>query len=613
MAIPILFFGRDVGARVFTAATTRRIVSFVLVASVAAGASLAALSGLDLARASSEVTAFRQRTHAEVVRATSFDGVPAKALLLAEAGAWQAGHPLPLAVFCHGMSGNWLSAADLLYSLTLRGYAALSVEARGHGSNPAPMTLGFAEAWDVLALLDEVEARFPQVDVNRSGIVGTSMGGVNAMMAYVRDGGGAGRLKCVASLSGPVNVSRIVEFYATEPSAIGDVSLTARVAEKSPTTYANVTFPKNVLLVHGTEDSIVDFRCSADLASLLDPEGNRDDVEFVVRQGAGHEAAGDATSLKLAVAWLDRHVLGREFNGSDVELVASPVTGSLAERSKYLGVAAAAALTPVGAAVAYLVRPSWFAPALPSEGGGKRGKGKWTGWRVLGAAGLAVLAATSGAAPWGEYLLNEVVLLAACVVGLLGVLRARGGERLRAALDDWVKPKAAAAWLASISVPLVVAQLWLSLPGFEDATLMPAARLSPWVPFFAVTLGSLLCGSIALARLALGFHERVGAGGAWERPWRARFAEPLLTGATTTGALLAFLSPAWRVWLHLPVLGLSFPLVPTVAAAIGATFALLDVLVQLLEGACKSLVPGCAWFATSVAYVVGASTLAFFA
>lgn len=95
--------------------------------------------------------------------------------------------PAPGIVLSHGWGrsrGELLPHADLLHRA---GYAVLAFDYRHRGeSDGTAITMGLREQGDLLAAIDTLCAR-PEVDANRIGVFGMSLGGVIAILVTARD------------------------------------------------------------------------------------------------------------------------------------------------------------------------------------------------------------------------------------------------------------------------------------------------------------------------------------------------------------------------------------------------------------------------------------------
>src|SRR5271157_4041958 len=103
--------------------------------------------------------------HIGLIHVTASDGTPIQGLLMASNENWsRMDHSLPFIILCHGMGSDFYNLLNVQYDLVKEGYVTLSLEFRGDPSNPAPMTLGSEEPWDILTALNWVEANVPCVN-----------------------------------------------------------------------------------------------------------------------------------------------------------------------------------------------------------------------------------------------------------------------------------------------------------------------------------------------------------------------------------------------------------------------------------------------------------------
>lgn len=116
---------------------------------------------------------------------------------------------LPAVVMSHGMANNRDEADQHSYlgrRLEAAGYAVLRFDFRGCGVSGAPrgqMYIGSEWPQDLRAAITYLETR-PEVDPNRIGAVGSSMGGAVTLFTAAFDQ----RIRCAASLAAPANGRR---------------------------------------------------------------------------------------------------------------------------------------------------------------------------------------------------------------------------------------------------------------------------------------------------------------------------------------------------------------------------------------------------------------------
>jgi dipeptidyl aminopeptidase/acylaminoacyl peptidase len=89
----------------------------------------------------------------------------------------------PALVVLHGIHGNRANDLEFVGQLVQRGYSVLIPDLRAHGDSDGEVsTLGYREVRDVRAATDYLKGR-PDVDPERIGIYGPSMGAAVAIMA----------------------------------------------------------------------------------------------------------------------------------------------------------------------------------------------------------------------------------------------------------------------------------------------------------------------------------------------------------------------------------------------------------------------------------------------
>ena len=95
----------------------------------------------------------------------------------------RSGKKWPAIIICHGLGANKSDFTDLAVFLTRRGYLVLTFDFRAHGDSEGSRTsLGYHEQKDVSAALHYLLSR-PEVDQDRIGIFGFSLGGSTAIVA----------------------------------------------------------------------------------------------------------------------------------------------------------------------------------------------------------------------------------------------------------------------------------------------------------------------------------------------------------------------------------------------------------------------------------------------
>jgi dienelactone hydrolase len=220
---------------------------------------------------------------------------------------------LPLIVLPHGGPAvrddpgfDWWSQA-----LADQGYAVLQPEYRGSsGLGWAHLSAGFGQ-WGRKMQTDLSDGvRFlvkaGTVDPKRVCIVGASYGGYAALAGAAFD---PGVYRCAASISGPADLRRMLA-WTRQRAGRGDSSVLRYwdrfmgasdpndpvLATISPAAHADrITIP--ILLVHGKDDTVVDYEQSRLMAGALKAAGKT--VEFVTLDGEDHWLSREATRIQM--------------------------------------------------------------------------------------------------------------------------------------------------------------------------------------------------------------------------------------------------------------------------------------------------------------------------
>ncbi len=617
----------------FSAKTTRIAVLIVFLAAATTSGYYLVDFGIKYANGASAVDAAQANLHVEIVRTTARDGTPLKGLLMASNENWsRTDHSIPFVMVGHGMSGDFYECQKMQYTLARAGYVSLSVEFRGHASNPAPCTLGSEEPWDILAFMDWVETNVPCVDISQSGIWGHSMGGLYGTLAYIFESvamGGRGRFKALATLSGPNNMTREVESLTNNPGALGELAFTGNITGKNPLTYISNHSLTNVLVIHGTADGTVNYQSSIDFLKILDPKELTDepsswpDIHFISCPNDPH-VLNETMMIKEPVAWLDQKVLGKGTVPSDVFPQSPPIhIGGTRDSQESLLYAAIAAVIVI-ASLIYLVKPNAFrtkvveqkaaqvesnglrvqdgAPALP-----------WNGptWlrehRLPKLVGLYFLMQfAAGVIAWVTpgYIVSQLGI-SAIATFVLVLLMMKWNKP--AGADIFIKvvnPNATIAWVVSIAGGMSLYFLIPAIPALEDATLAVGPRITWWVPFITAVLALHLVTVILFARIAL-FEKRIKVG-AW-------FKEMLVCGLLFGSGFFVFAFWTWDTILTMPFLGgITLYVIPVISLIFCVGFAIVDLITHLLEFVTKTAVTGAIMLGLAVSIFVGASSLILF-
>lgn len=215
-------------------------------------------------------------------------------------------------VVLHGSGSTRSSVLDQAAALVDGGYSVLLLDARGHGdSHGTAMDFGWNGDLDVAAGIDHLSTR-PEVEPDRVGVVGFSMGGEEAIgaagsdpriRAVVAEGATARRSSDKAWLSDVYGWRGAIQ-ERIEAAQYGVTDLLTAASPPTPlrTAVAGAPDTRFLLITVGNVDD--EGRAAAHIRS-----GSPDQVEVWTVGGAGHTGgfdAGPAEWQRRVVGFLDR-------------------------------------------------------------------------------------------------------------------------------------------------------------------------------------------------------------------------------------------------------------------------------------------------------------------
>ncbi len=176
--------------------------------------------------------------------------------------------PAPTLVLCHGAWTGRRECLPLALSMHRRGYNVLLFDFRAHGlSEGRYITVGHREMNDVLGAVAYLKTR-PEVDVERIGVIGFSMGAASAIRAaaacpdiraVVADSAYAAFVDAVRA-----SFRQVVHFphYPLGPMALRMAKWLLRVDPQQlrPLDSIGLIAPRAVFIIHGQDDKIVPVR-----------------------------------------------------------------------------------------------------------------------------------------------------------------------------------------------------------------------------------------------------------------------------------------------------------------------------------------------------------------
>jgi pimeloyl-ACP methyl ester carboxylesterase len=174
--------------------------------------------------------------------------------------------PSPIIIFVHGLGSNregLLDQAKLLYD---HGYSALLLDLRNHGQSQGEVTtLGYQEVLDIEGAVEFLMEQ-PEVDSNRIGLVGQSLGGAVVIRAAAR----IPQVKATVAESAFSSLEDNVEQGVRELTGLppfpfapmviwfGEREAGAKIQLVRPIDDLAQIAPRAIMFIHGEKDTLVD-------------------------------------------------------------------------------------------------------------------------------------------------------------------------------------------------------------------------------------------------------------------------------------------------------------------------------------------------------------------
>lgn len=237
--------------------------------------------------------------------------------------------PKPAVVYYHGVvqaKEVYLDSHPMTRRLADAGFVVALPDAPGHGERPAGATLvarlrenlprefcrDIEQARDESSHLFDWLAQRPEVDANRLGVLGVSMGGFTATVvgAHLRErlcacvaiAGSGGLAACMAA------TDSIAPGKWGPPDRALDAETQERIARIDPLFYADRYVPLPLLLLHGEQDTWNPVATSQGFFAALQPTyaAHPELARLVIIPDAPHWPP-DAAMIDQAVEWLSLH------------------------------------------------------------------------------------------------------------------------------------------------------------------------------------------------------------------------------------------------------------------------------------------------------------------
>jgi fermentation-respiration switch protein FrsA (DUF1100 family) len=217
-------------------------------------------------------------------------------------------------VYVHGLGSNREELLGQAVMLTKRGYGALLFDLRNHGESEGTITtLGYAEVEDVRGAVDYLLAR-AEVDPERIGLVGRSLGGAVVLRAAAR----IEQVRLVIAQSAYASVEDNMEggvraFTGLPPFPfaplmvwIGQHKTGLDIRQMRPIDDVPQISPRAIMLIHGQRDPAIHFSNSV---RLYEAAGEPKELYLIPRAGHGGLWAAEPGEFeRRMVDFLERHL-----------------------------------------------------------------------------------------------------------------------------------------------------------------------------------------------------------------------------------------------------------------------------------------------------------------
>ncbi|MBD3354152.1 MAG: prolyl oligopeptidase family serine peptidase [Candidatus Lokiarchaeota archaeon] len=227
---------------------------------------------------------------------------------------------IPTILVVPGANNEKTKNIDKLIQPLYFGFAVIAMEQRAHGESGGYFTFYQQEPYDVSDVITYVDNNFNQLNCSHIALIGMSLGGGTAVAAQALDDRifassiyhPAANISDVLAKIGVGDISTLIGFFpGIQPPYDIPLGFPNWNDIMNDTWYyrdtirlVNETNTKNLLLLHGSEDDMVDPNVSKAIVERADPLDNRDDITMVLREGIGHGAnERNDISFKYTLTW----------------------------------------------------------------------------------------------------------------------------------------------------------------------------------------------------------------------------------------------------------------------------------------------------------------------
>ena len=297
------------------------------------------------------------------------DGVSIKGVMYVDRNHYTFNNnSVPMVLMLNGINSRKEDNINKAYQLVKRGFSVFSVEQRGHGESTGPSGFLSKEPYDMVEVLDYIENRYNFPNVTHIALFAFSYGGgIGAILQAIDN-----RIFTTVLYHPLTSLDSFLSIFPFQ-NLIGTTSTIRRLEEiQDAFDIANETNTENLLLIHGTSDTLIYPKSSIDFYSLLNGD-NRTNIELKLRPGLSHaENENDQTSLKFSLAWFQYYYYNSSINISNLEseiinIQLFPFTYPYSDISEY-SIIFASVLLFIGISILVIlfkIQPFW--ERLPGE------------------------------------------------------------------------------------------------------------------------------------------------------------------------------------------------------------------------------------------------------
>ena len=222
---------------------------------------------------------------------------------------------VPMVLMLNGINARKEDNLNKAYQLVKRGFSVFSIEQRGHGESTGPSGFLGKEPYDMVEVLDYIENEYNFPNTTHIALYAFSYGGgIGAILQAIDS-----RIFTTVLYHPLTSLESFLTIFPFQ-NLIGTTSTIRRLEEiKDAFDIANETNSENLLLIHGTGDTLIYPKSSIDFYSVLDGE-NRTSIELKLRPGLTHSGNEyDQTSLKFSLAWFHYYYYNSSIDISNLE------------------------------------------------------------------------------------------------------------------------------------------------------------------------------------------------------------------------------------------------------------------------------------------------------